>query len=267
MAARTPDPASSRTDASPSNAARSGAAADRHPPPLDPARHALFLDFDGTFVDFAPTPEAVRLRPGSRELLERLSRQLGGALALVSGRKLADLDGFLGPPELPASGLHGQEFRPAPGAVRRRPPSPDFDEARRRLLHRIGPDDPLLLEDKGGGLVLHFRLHPEQRERAKKLAQEAVAGLPDLHAVEGHSICEIRQRGISKALALQIFAGQPPFAGRLPVFVGDDSTDEDGFRAAAEAGGFGVKVGPGVTEAAYRLKDVTALHDWLAALA
>ena len=260
------DPASPGAHDSPSRGAEAGAA-DRSPPPLVRARHALFLDFDGTFVDFAPTPEAVRLRPGSSELLERVRDQLGGALALVSGRRTADLDGFLAPLQLPASGLHGQEFRPAPGDVRRRAPTPDFDEARRRLLHRLRPDDPLLLEDKGGGLVLHFRLHPEQRERAKKLAEETVAGLSDLHALEGHAIYEIRQRGISKALALQLFAGEPPFAGRLPVFVGDDSTDEDGFRAAAEAGGFGVKVGPGVTEAAYRLKDVTAVHDWLGALA
>lgn len=266
MVAPTLDPALSGGHGSPSRGAE-GEAADRTPPPLDRGRYALFLDFDGTFVDFAPTPEAVRLRPGSRELLERVRHQLGGALALVSGRKLADLDGFLAPLQLPASGLHGQEFRPAPGDLRRRPPSPDFDEARRRLSHRLRPDDALLLEDKGGGLVLHFRLHPEQRERARELAEEAVAGLSDLHALEGHSIYEIRQRGVSKALALQLFAGEPPFAGRLPVFIGDDSTDEDGFRAAAQAGGFGVKVGPGVTEAAYRLKDVTAVHDWLGALA
>src|SRR5688500_7242150 len=93
------------------------------PPRLDPAQHALFLDFDGTFVDFAPTPESIKLRIGSRELLERLSRRLSGALALVSGRRIGDLDRFLAPLELPASGVHGQEFRPAPGDLRVRPAS------------------------------------------------------------------------------------------------------------------------------------------------
>jgi trehalose 6-phosphate phosphatase len=241
--------------------------ASRVPPPLDPRRHALYLDFDGTFVDFAPTPDAVKLRLGSRELLERLSRRLGGALALVSGRRIADIDRLLAPLELPASGVHGREFRPAPGDFRARPATPDFDEARRRLAARLLPDDPLLVEDKGAALVLHFRLHPEERGRAEALAHEAAAGLPDLYAVKGHMIFEIRQRDVSKALALELFATVEPFASRLPVFVGDDATDEDGIRAAAEAGGFGVKVGPGASAALYRLADVTAVHRWLADLA
>ncbi len=235
------------------------------PPALGSSRHALFLDFDGTFVDFAPEPDAIAPRPGSRDLLESLSRSLGGALAMVSGRRIADIDRFLAPLELPASGVHGQEFRPTPGDLRRQPPAPDLDEARRRLSAAILPDDPLLIEDKGGALVLHFRKHPEQRDRAEALAYAAVAGLPEIHALEGHAIFEIRQRGVSKAGALRLFAALPPFAGRLPVFIGDDTTDEDGFRAAAELGGFGVKVGPGESAAAYRLPDVSAVHRWLKA--
>lgn len=233
------------------------------PPALDPARHALFLDFDGTFVDFAPEPDAIRLRPGSTGLLKRVSQRLGGALAVVSGRRIADLDRFLAPLELPAAGVHGQEFRPCPGDFRRAAPTPQLDEARRRLAE-LDAGDPLFLEDKGGALVLHFRRHPEQRGRAERLAHAAVAGLSGLHAVEGHAIFEIRQRGISKALALGLFAPLPPFSGRLPVFVGDDTTDEDGFRAAAAAGGFGVKVGAEPTAAQYRLADVSAVHRWLA---
>jgi trehalose 6-phosphate phosphatase len=234
------------------------------PPPLDPGRDALFLDFDGTFVDFAPEPDAIVLRPGSIELLQAVSRRLGGALALVSGRKVADLDRFLAPLRLPASGVHGQEFRPAPDDFRVTPPSPELDEARRRLAVLIGPGDLLRLEDKGGALVLHFRQHPDQRDRAEALARRAVAGLADLHALEGHAIVEIRQRGISKAGALVLFATVPAFAGRIPVFVGDDTTDEDGFRAAQSAGGVGIKVGLGGTSAGYRLDDVGAVHRWLA---
>lgn len=236
------------------------------PPVLDAARNALFLDFDGTFVDFAPTPDAVQLRPGSIELLAGLRQRLGGALAMISGRRLADIDRFIAPLELPGAGVHGQEFRLNPGETRVAPPPPDLDEARRRIAAAVPPGDPLMVEDKGGAIVLHFRLHPEQRDRAAMIAAAAVDGLADVHAVEGHAILEIRQRGVSKAGALQRFAQKAPFAKRLPVFIGDDSTDEDGFRAAAELGGFGVKVGPGETAAACRLPNVSAVHDWLKAI-
>jgi trehalose 6-phosphate phosphatase len=245
----------------------SSAPAERSPPRLDPGRHALVLDFDGTFVDFAPTPDAVKLRLGSRELLERISLRLSGALAMVTGRRIADLDRFLKPLELPASGVHGQEFRPAPDDFRLQPATTDFDAARRRLSRLILPDDPLLIEDKGGALVLHYRQHPEQRSRAEILAAQVVVGLDDLYVVEGHAIYEIRERTISKAVALKLFADQPAFRKRLPVFVGDDTTDEDGLRAAARAGGFGIKVGPGPTEALYRLPDVSAVHNWLTEIA
>ena len=236
------------------------------PPELDRNRHALFLDFDGTFVDFAPEPDAIGLRPGSVDLLAAASRSLEGALALISGRRIADLDRFLAPLELPASGVHGQEFRPAPGDYRLRPPSPQLELARSRLRSAVAADDPLLLEDKGGALVLHSRKHPEQRDRASSLAREAVAELSDLHAVEGHAIVEIRQRGVTKAEAIRLFLGYPPFSSRLPVFAGDDTTDEDGFRAVQKAGGFGIKVGGGETEAAFRLAGVSEVHAWLAAL-
>ena len=104
-----------------------------------------------------------------------------------------------------------------------------------------------MLEDKGGALVLHFRAHPEQEPRAERLAQQAVEGLDALYVVAGHAIFEIRQRGITKAMRVRRFMRRPPFAGRIPVFVGDDATDEDGMRAAAAEGGFGVKIGPGET--------------------
>lgn len=238
-----------------------------NPPPLDPDRHALFLDFDGTFVDFAPRPDAIALRPGSVDLLGSLSGKLGGALAVVSGRRIADLDCFLAPLTLPASGVHGQEFRPKPGEILTRTPTPELEEARRRLASALAPGDPLLMEDKGGALVLHYREHPDQRARAESLAMRAVDGLAHLHALPGHAIMEIRERGVDKAGAVRDFCAVPPFAGRLPVFVGDDKTDEHGFAAAAAAGGFGVKVGPGATAAKWRLPDVAAVHRWLAALA
>lgn len=237
------------------------------PPPLDPARHALLLDFDGTFVDFAPRPDAIRVRPGSLEILKGVRARLGGALAMVSGRRIADIDRFLAPLRLPVVGVHGQEKRIDGGEVIRREPSPELDVARRRIETALGPDDKVYMEDKGSALVLHYRENPEEQGRAAALADAAVGGLATLHAVPGHAIVEIRERGVSKADAVATLAADPPFAGRLPVFIGDDTTDEDGFRAAAEAGGFGIKVGPGATAAKYRLADVDAVHDWLRGMA
>jgi trehalose 6-phosphate phosphatase len=237
------------------------------PPALDPHRHALYLDFDGTLVDFAPEPDAIALRPGTRALLRRLNDKLGGALAIVSGRRLADIDRFLAPLVLAASGVHGQEFRPRAGGERSAvAPPPDLDMARRRLEAALRADAKLTLEDKGGSLVVHFRKHPQERARAEALARDAAAGLDALHVVPGHGIFEVIRRDVTKARALTLFSAHPPFAGRLPVYVGDDTTDEDAIRAAEAAGGFGVKVGPGETAARYRLADIDAVHAWLAAL-
>jgi trehalose 6-phosphate phosphatase len=236
------------------------------PPPLDPRRHALFLDFDGSIVDFAPTPDTIALKPGTIALLENVSRRLGGALAVVTGRRIADVDRYLSPLLLPASGVHGREFRPRPGDLRDDPPPGEIEQARRRLTAALGPDDPIGLEDKGSALVLHYRVHPETRERARALADEATRGLDTLHVLAGHAVFEILQRGITKGRALRRFMRRPPFAGRIPVFVGDDATDEDGMRAAAAEGGFGVKIGPEETAAAYRLPDTEAVHDWLSRL-
>lgn len=235
------------------------------PPPLDPDRHALFLDFDGTLVEFAPEPDAIALKPGTLALLGEVGRRLGGAFAIVSGRRITDLDRHLTPLQFHASGVHGQEFRHLPGNLNIVPPADDLDVARRRLAASMGPADPLLLEDKGGALVIHYRTHPDQKGRAAALATYAASGLDALHVVHGHKVFEIIEHGITKARAVRLFMERIPFAGRLPVFVGDDKTDEDGLRAAAAAGGFGVKIGPGLTEAAYRLRNVDAVQRWLAA--
>jgi trehalose 6-phosphate phosphatase len=236
------------------------------PPPLDPGRHALFLDFDGSIVDFAPTPDTVIVAPGTIELLEKLDRSLGGALAIVTGRHIADVDRYLAPLILPASGVHGRQFRPRAGDMRDDPPPADIERARRRLADAITSDDPIDLEDKRSAIVLHFRRHPEARARAEALANAAIKGLDTLHVMAGHAIFEILQRGITKGRALRRFMRRAPFAGRIPVFVGDDVTDEDGLRAAAAEGGFGVEIGSDETAAQYRLPDTRSVHHWLSRL-
>lgn len=237
------------------------------PPPLDAARHALFLDFDGTLVDFAPTPDEIVLRPGSRELLQAVSDRLGGALAIVTGREIANLDRHLDPLRLAAAGVHGNQARLAGRDIEAVPPSPDMEAARRRLLEAVPPGDRLRLEDKGAAIVVHFRGAEEEAGRAEAIARAAAAGLEGVEIVPGHAIFELRQKGVHKGGAILALLKRPPFSGRLPVFVGDDRTDEDGFRACVEAGGFGVKVGPGETAARWRLADISAVHDWLRTIA
>ncbi len=234
------------------------------PPLLDVDRQSILLDFDGTLVDFAPHPDAIVLRPGTHDLLRRLAERHRGALALVSGRRIVDLDRFLAPLKLAAIGVHGQETRRDGDQVLVRTPTPELAVARKRVVDSSPENDSLLFEDKGSALVLHYRAAPERRDRAFEIATQAVRGLDELTVVEGHAIAEVREKNISKADAVSIVAGWPEFAGREPVFIGDDTTDEDGFRAAAEAGGYGVKVGPGDTAAHYRLADVGSVHEWLA---
>ncbi len=233
------------------------------PPPLDPARNALFLDFDGSLVDFAPTPDRIVVRPETIALLEEVRRRLGGALAIVTGRRIADIDHHLAPIRLPVSGVHGLEFRAESGDATAGTISDEVEVARRRLAVDIGPSDPIFVEDKGGALVLHFRANPDQRARAETVARQVTAGLETLRVVGGHSIFEIRQQDVTKADAVRRFMRLAPFSGRLPVFVGDDFTDEDGMRAATAEGGFGVRIGPGKSAAEFRLPDTLAVHAWL----
>ena len=237
------------------------------PPILDPVRHALFLDFDGSLVGFAMTPDEIVVRPEMIHILERLYRRFEGALAIVTGRHIADVDEHLVPLKLPASGVHGLEFRSKPDEIRIAPISEELAEVRRRLAHAVPRHDPVYVEDKGGAFVLHFRQHPDQETRAGRIAEQVVEGLDTLRMIKGHAIFEVCQRDITKANAVRRFMRRPPFQGRIPVFVGDDVTDEDGMREAASEGGFGVKIGGGSTSAAYRLRDPMAAHDWLSRLA
>lgn len=235
------------------------------PPVSD--RVALFLDFDGTLVDLAPTPDGITVAPELPDLLARLVARTGGAVAVVSGRKVADIDRWLNVP-LAAAGMHGLEHRATPGGpVEHRPVSPQMDVLRRRVNAFPFLGETVHVEDKGGGLAVHFRAAPERQGEVTAAMDHAVADLADLHLVAGKMVVEAKGRGIDKGAALVSFMSHAPFAGRTPVFIGDDVTDEDGIRAALAAGGFGIKVGEGDSAARYRLDGVPAVHDWLAAVA
>lgn len=234
---------------------------------LDPDRSALFLDFDGTLVEIAPRPDAVRVPVGLPALLRRLHHRFGGAVAVVSGRPVAEIDAFLGPAVLPVCGLHGLDWRPDPGRAPVRPPPPASIEDVRAVVAASGLGSTgVRVEDKGHAIALHYREAPDREEQVRALAAALADGHPDLALLDGKMVLELKPAGASKAAAVERFLDEPVFAGRTPVFVGDDVTDEDGMRAAQERGGFAVKVGDGASRADRRMPDVPAVHRWLAAL-
>lgn len=238
---------------------------DLPPPPAAEPGWAWFLDVDGTLVDIAPTPSSVAVPQALPDLLARLSKACGGAVALVSGRSLDNLRQLVVPYDGPAAGLHGLERRDAAGAVRRQEIPPGLDDIRARLAGAIGAVPGVLIEDKGAGVALHYRQAPEQAEVARRAAMAAVAAHPGFTLLAGKMVFEIKPEGTDKGGAVRAFMAEAPFAGRRPVFVGDDVTDEYGFQLANEMGGISVLVGPmRETAARYRQPDIGACRKWLA---
>lgn len=241
-----------------------GATPHRFPPPplLDDAC-ALFLDVDGTLLEFELRPELVRLPLGALETLGRLSDRLGGALALVSGRPLPELDHLFAPRLFPAAGLHGQQFRGvvAPHAVR----SGDALSALRHEAALLAQRHPgVLVEDKGANLALHWRAAPDAAASVMALTQAHLPRIQGYRLQPGDHVVELVPADVDKGRAVHTLMSEAPFAGRIPVFVGDDLTDEFGFSAANAAGGWSVLVGTRApSQARYRLSDPTAVHGWL----
>ena len=234
--------------------------------PLLSESAALFLDFDGTLAPIAPRPQDVRVPAWVLPALQSLSGRLQGAVAIVSGRSLAQLDDFLAPLRLPAAGAHGAELRGASGRITRQldDPPPTVVHAARVL---VAAHAGLILETKPSGCSLHYRARPELEGECRDVLFAALAAVPDASAVwqwlSGHCVFELKQRAVSKGSAVRALLAQSPFAGRQPVFVGDDVTDEDGIVAVQAAGGFGVRVGGGESQARYRLADPDAVGAWL----
>lgn len=233
-------------------------------PPLLPADAALFLDFDGCLVDIAPRPDAVQIPDGLTRRLERLRLRLNGALALVSGRDVADLRSWLPDFSGVIAGSHGAELSVDGGAIQR---THDIDldvTALHADAARAVADHPaILVEPKPHGVALHYRADPALRgvaETAMRNLADAYAGMilqPAKMAVE------LRPAGTGKGGAVERLLAAPPFAGRTPVYAGDDLTDEEAMAVAQSHGGFGVKIGAGETLARYRLPDPSAVAHWL----
>lgn len=232
------------------------------PPPS--STDALFLDFDGTLVELAERPSLVKVAPELPALLAAAAAAVGEALAIVSGRRLASIDELLKPMRFAGAGVHGAELRTDP---REAAPAPDsgLEQAAQWLAARLEDEPGLWLEDKGAALALHYRGAHERKGQAERLLRDAVREL-DVEVISGKEVLEARPRGVNKGAALRALMRLAPFAGRRPVYVGDDTTDEDGIRAAQELGGLGIKVGAGESAARARLADPAAVRAWLAGI-
>jgi trehalose 6-phosphate phosphatase len=236
--------------------------------PLPHTRWALFLDVDGTLLELAPTPDAVRVPARVKSLLAGLVEAAEGAVALVSGRTIAQLDNWFAPLKLASAGLHGLERRDADGKVHRPPhDARALQRARTFLAGRVKSQPALLLEDKQMALALHYRRAPELEATARAAIARAreIAG-EGYCVLEGKMVLELKPDGFSKPLAIAAFLAEPPFAGRTPLFVGDDRTDEAGLTFVEGLGGIAVHVGDSDTSARWQLANVSAVHEWLAAL-
>lgn len=234
------------------------------PPPLR-RDHALFLDFDGTLVDIAATPDLVRVAPELPHMLGAIGDFLGGSLALVSGRSLDDLVRLLAPFSGAMAGQHGRERRRSDGSVLRSPVPAALARAAPVLADFAERHPGVMLEDKGGTLALHYRQAPSLAAACRELVRRVVDSSGGaLKSIDGKMVVELMPRTAGKGQAIAVFLAEPPFQGRMPVFVGDDSGDEDGFVVINRSGGISVRVGAGPSAARHRLADVAEVFAWLA---
>jgi trehalose 6-phosphate phosphatase len=245
-----------------------GQVATRTPPPLQEG-YGVFLDIDGTLLDLAPAPDAVHVDPALATLLPKVRRTLGGALALITGRAITDVDRLFPGLRMPVAGQHGCERRDALGTLHLHAPATETLERLRALFTEFARGhDGLLLEDKGATLAVHFRKAPHLAAHVHKTLHETVEkhGTRAYRLQPGKMLLELRPDDRDKGKAISDFMAERPFKGRCPVFIGDDVTDEHGFALINSIGGWSVKVGRGSTCARYRLDDVAAVRAWLAAL-
>jgi trehalose 6-phosphate phosphatase len=225
---------------------------------------ALFLDFDGTLVEIAPAPELVEPPPGLGRLLDRLAGRLDGALAIVSGRPVEALRRNLIPFAGLLIGQHGMERREADGRIVDVPPPPGLEPIRQSLAAFVERHPGLRLEDKGGTLSLHYRQAPELALACRREIRRAViASCGRFRAIDGHMLVELVPSVAGKAQAIAALLDAPPFLGRRPVFIGDDTGDEPGFELVNRLGGISVKIGDGATAARHRLPGPAAVLAWL----
>jgi trehalose 6-phosphate phosphatase len=237
-------------------------------PPIPSLQWCLFLDVDGTLIELTDSPLDTFADQELKTLLGHVAERLGGALALISGRSIDYLDALFSPLRLPAAGLHGVERRKASGIMHGASFVDTQLTAARAAINALVEAQPgTSVEDKGRTIAVHFRMAP-QREAAVRQALIDIAKPlgTNYHIQEGSMVLEIKPRGFTKASAIKAFMQEPPFSGRKPVFVGDDLTDQDGFKIVEDQGGISISVGDRV-KGQFRFDTVSAVRHWLQEIA
>jgi trehalose 6-phosphate phosphatase len=236
-------------------------------PPLQEC--ALLLDIDGTLLDMAPTPREVWVPPELATVLGRLLQLTNGAMALVSGRSINDIDLIFAPMQFPAVGGHGAEMRLTPENESVASHAPPLDKELKRRLAAIAKLSPgILLEDKGYSLALHYRLAPHAEQAIYDAVSAIRADLPNapLEVLPGKFVCEIKYAGVTKATGVIELMNHAPFNGRRPVFLGDDVTDETVFAIMPGMGGLAFSVGRHAQGVAGHFGEPNDVRAWLAQL-
>ncbi|ODT19739.1 MAG: trehalose-phosphatase [Hyphomicrobium sp. SCN 65-11] len=229
-----------------------------------PDQVAFFLDFDGTLVEVAERPDAVRLTERTRNALSRLTDATGGAVAVITGREIADLDRFLAPLRLPAAGVHGLTRRTRSGENHAAPIDEEFLRHAELLLAPLVLSEPgLLLERKSNAVALHYRSRPDLESACRDVMDELAGISRGIQIKRGKMVFEAKPALADKGTAIIDFLKEPPFAGRRPFFAGDDVTDEDAFAAVNKLDGITVKIGLGETIAQHRVAGTAMFLDWL----
>jgi trehalose 6-phosphate phosphatase len=230
---------------------------------------AILLDIDGTLLDLAPTPREVWVPPGLANTLNRLLARTSGALALVSGRSLNDIDLIFAPEQFPAVGGHGAEMRISQDSEAVATHAPPMDRELKRRLAAIAKLSPgILLEDKGYSLALHYRLAPHAERAIYEAVSLIRADLPNapIEVLPGKCVCEIKHSGFTKATGVLELMAHEPFKGRRPIFIGDDVTDEAVFGIMPDLGGLAFSVGRHATGVADYFDEPRDVREWLAHL-
>lgn len=223
---------------------------------------AIFTDFDGTLVELADTPDSIQVDDTLADQIQRAVTELDSAFAVLTGREISDIDKYLAPLHLPIAGAHGTQRRRADGFVETVDPAAVLgaEQIAQALESLVIANPSLILEPKEGAVALHYRQAPELEDAVRIAMEEAVHNVPDFTLVPGKMVLEARPRAASKGEALRAFMREEPFIGRTPIFIGDDTTDEDAFIAAQDLGGVGIKLGDGETAARMRIPNVASVH-------
>ena len=230
---------------------------------------AILLDIDGTLLDLAPTPREVWVPPGLAKTLNRLHERTSGALALVSGRSLNDIDLIFAPEQFPGVGGHGAEMRVSADSESVATHAPPLDKELKRRLAAIAKLSPgILLEDKGYSLALHYRLAPHAEKAIYAAVSLIRADLPNapIEVLPGKCVCEIKHSGFTKATGVLELMNHEPFKGRRPLFIGDDVTDESVFAIMPDLRGLAFSVGRRAKGVAGHFDEPSDVRQWLAHL-